>query len=97
MVVALLPRVLTAGRRHTEGLVLAGRHAGLVGAPVLHTPVLPHVVENILETLERLPRAGTVGGTQKSWIAGTPRARLLHGRLVQTVEHLIPAGRDSER
>ena len=91
MVVALLARVLTVGHRHTEGLVLAGRHAGLVRASVLHTAVLTNVVENVLETLERRPGAGTVGGTEKSWVAGTPGTRLLHGSLVQTVEHLIPA------
>ena len=90
MVVALLPRVLAAGDRHTECLVLACRHAGLLGATVLHTPVLANVIENILETLERLPRAGTVGGTEEPGVAGTTKARLLHGSLVQAVEHLIP-------
>ena len=91
VVVALLPRVFAAGHRHTEGLILTGRHAGLVGPAVLHTPVLSHVVENVLETLERLPRAGIVGRTEKPGIAGTPRTRLLHSSLVQTVEHLIPS------
>ena len=52
----------------------------------------PYVIEDILETPERLPRAGTVGGIQKPGIAGTLGDGLLHGCLVQTVEHLVPEG-----
>ena len=60
VVVALLPRVLAAGHRHAERLVLAGRQAGLCLPPVLHGPVLSYVIENVLETPERLAGAGTV-------------------------------------